>query len=245
MDTIVPQCNGEEWEGLLTSGKIGDGAVTVMDATVCVKSYSILPPIRENADVTFEHLDESIDALFDSLLLECEISELSFESLSPDKNIKRAASGDLSVSSSGTVINELKDLIRQCEESSDDECEVLYSGYQAYEGNLFVRPRTYLVKPAKSPVSFLSVHDGQESRATFLVKEAPEYTAKTPEDTMKTPEDIEVPACPDVASPTGDSTKDATTTPTKKKRRLRTRIGNFLRKVFCFGCIPSAHVVPS
>ena len=31
-DTIVPQCNGEEWEGLLTSGKIGDGTVTVSAA---------------------------------------------------------------------------------------------------------------------------------------------------------------------------------------------------------------------
>ncbi|KAL6460473.1 hypothetical protein MHYP_G00304390 [Metynnis hypsauchen] len=39
-------------------------------------------------------------------------------------------------------------------------------------------------------------------------------------------------------------TKDATTTGTKKKRPLRSRISRFLRRLFCCGCISSRHVVP-
>ncbi|KAL6491226.1 hypothetical protein MHYP_G00015710 [Metynnis hypsauchen] len=50
-------------------------------------------------------------------------------------------------------------------------------------------------------------------------------------------EGLEVPACP-------DGTTDSTPTRAKKWKKLRTRISSFLRRVFCFGCLPSQRVVP-
>ncbi|KAL7870581.1 hypothetical protein SRHO_G00080780 [Serrasalmus rhombeus] len=48
---------------------------------------------------------------------------------------------------------------------------------------------------------------------------------------------LEDPACP-------DGTTDSTPTRAKKWKKLRTRISSFLRRVFCFGCLPSQCVVP-
>ncbi|KAL7870576.1 hypothetical protein SRHO_G00080730 [Serrasalmus rhombeus] len=48
---------------------------------------------------------------------------------------------------------------------------------------------------------------------------------------------LEDPACP-------DGTTDSTPTRAKEWKKLRTRISSFLRRVFCFGCLPSQCVVP-
>ncbi|KAL6460472.1 hypothetical protein MHYP_G00304380 [Metynnis hypsauchen] len=81
--------------------------------------------------------------------------------------------------------------------------------------------------------SEFSLKDSTDFMNSILAVELNEASDNLVEKT----EDVEIPGC-------ANGTKDATTTGTKKKRPLRSRISRFLRRLFCCGCISSRHVVP-
>ncbi|KAL7861996.1 hypothetical protein SRHO_G00134370 [Serrasalmus rhombeus] len=110
-----------------------------------------------------------------------------------------------------------------------DECSEIFTAYQNYrQYGPTKRPCTYLVKSAESPLE--GSPDLSNSIPSVQVSEASE-------DLVENNEDLEIPAC-------ADGTEDATTSRKTKKRRLRSRVFNFLRRVICFGCIPSRRVEP-
>ncbi|KAL6477863.1 hypothetical protein MHYP_G00136980 [Metynnis hypsauchen] len=150
-----------------------------------------------------------------------------------------AASRNLSAGSCSTILSEsglseLENLIQECCGSPDlsdlsDECSEIFTAYQNYRRyGPMKRPCTYLMKSAESPLE--GSPDLSNSIPSVQVSEASE-------DLVENNEDLEIPACP-------DGTEDATTSRKTKKWRLRSRVFNFLRRVFCFGCIPSRHVEP-
>ncbi|XP_036413759.1 uncharacterized protein LOC118798430 [Colossoma macropomum] len=151
-----------------------------------------------------------------------------------------AASGNLSAWSCSTVLSEpglssFEDLIRECGGSPDlsdlsDECSEIFTGYQNYRRYGHVkRPGTYLVECAESPL------EGSPDLSSSIP--AVQVTEVSEDSEVENNEDLETPACP-------DGTEDDTTSRKTKKRRLRSRVFNFLRRVFCFGCVPSRRVEP-
>ncbi|XP_036413155.1 uncharacterized protein LOC118797966 [Colossoma macropomum] len=151
-----------------------------------------------------------------------------------------AASGNLSAWSCSTVLSEpglssFEDLIRECGGSPDlsdlsDECSEIFTGYQNYRRYGHVkRPGTYLVECAEFPL------EGSPDLSGSIP--AVQVTEVSEDSEVENNEDLETPACP-------DGTEDDTTSRKTKKRRLRSRVFNFLRRVFCFGCVPSRRVEP-
>ncbi|KAL6481901.1 hypothetical protein MHYP_G00099810 [Metynnis hypsauchen] len=152
---------------------------------------------------------------------------------------KRAASTNLSTRSCSTILiepglSEFEDLIRECGGSPDlselsDECSDIFEAFENYRRyGPANRPGTYLVRRAESPLE--DSPDLSSSIPAVQVTEASE-------DLVENKEDLETPAYP-------DGTEDATACRKMKKQRLSSRVFNFLRRVFCFGCIPSRRVEP-
>ncbi|KAL6478907.1 hypothetical protein MHYP_G00123400 [Metynnis hypsauchen] len=152
---------------------------------------------------------------------------------------ERAASTNLSAWSCSTVLSEpglseFEDLIRECGGSPDlsdlsDECSEIFEAFQNYRRyGPANRPGTYLVKRTESALEYSP--DLSSSILAVQVTEASE-------DLVENNEDLETPAYP-------DGTEKATTCRKMKKQQLSSRVFNFLRRVFCFGCIPSRRVEP-
>ncbi|KAL7852273.1 hypothetical protein SRHO_G00180750 [Serrasalmus rhombeus] len=146
---------------------------------------------------------------------------------------KSAASVNLSTWSCSTILSEpeFEDLIRECCGSPDlsDECSEIFEAYQNYRRyGPKNRPGTYLVRCTESPLE-----DSPDLCSSIPAVQVTEAS----DDVVENEEDLETPAHP-------DGTEDTTACRTMKKQRLSSRVFNFLRRVFCLGCIPSRRVEP-
>ncbi|KAL7870559.1 hypothetical protein SRHO_G00080560 [Serrasalmus rhombeus] len=97
------------------------------------------------------------------------------------------------------------------------------------------KPIRLLMSGAESPLeawphSLSSILAGKVTEATCLQGDSEDSD-------VEKYKGLEDPACP-------DGTTDSTPTRAKEWKKLRTRISSFLRRVFCFGCLPSQCVVP-
>ncbi|KAL7860859.1 hypothetical protein AOLI_G00172080 [Acnodon oligacanthus] len=84
---------------------------------------------------------------------------------------------------------------------------------------------------------FIAWPDSSSSIPAVQVTEATCLPGDSEDSDVENNDNLEVPACP-------DGTADSTPTRAKKWKKLRPRISSFLRRVFCFGCLPSQRVVP-
>ncbi|KAL6491225.1 hypothetical protein MHYP_G00015700 [Metynnis hypsauchen] len=118
---------------------------------------------------------------------------------------------------------------------SDDECSEIFKAFQTCRYSLMKKPIRLLMHGAESPLE--TGPDSSSSIPAVKVTEATCLQGDSEDSDVEQYEGLEVPACP-------DGTTDSTPTRAKKWKKLRTRISSFLRRVFCFGCLPSQRVVP-
>ncbi|KAL7845381.1 hypothetical protein AOLI_G00235730 [Acnodon oligacanthus] len=188
-----------------------------------------------------KHAVDAVLVAFADYALGC----LLMSSCAPDSESngrsESAASANLSALSCSTGLSEpdlsdFEDLVRECDGSPDltyvsdlsDDCSLIFEAYQDYRRyGPANRPGTYLVKCAESPLE--DSPDLSHSTPAVQVTEVSESLLES--------EDLENPA-------STNDTADATTCRQMKKQRLSSRLCNFLRRVFCFGCIPSRRVEP-
>ncbi|KAL7843758.1 hypothetical protein AOLI_G00252700 [Acnodon oligacanthus] len=154
---------------------------------------------------------------------------------SPDTDLDEGSQGEPEMQEiCSTVLSqrsssERADLIRELGGSpystdlSDDECSEILTSFQSYSSSQVKRPISSIMSDVESTLEAWS--DSSSSIPAVQVTE------------VENIEDLEVPAC-------SNGTTDSTTTGTKKWKKLRTRVSRFVRRVFCFGCLPSRHVVP-